>query len=339
MLNSFIRNNVLLVSKPPGHFKCSGGLLCVLFFYMFALSCRAATPVSLAFLPLPDGVPLIVERSAEKLLHESALANAPITLLKADFNLSAKKPNSDLVMMSLHDLAERVQALQVLELPFFYSGLTDIHQKMDAELGEQLRSIALKNGWVILEWWDEGMQAMSGNRRYDRRINLSGMEFILLRDDSMAQKQYKALNAWSRRVYPQSSQQLLHECVVGSRSATVARVWSERLDRVHLSLSLNKHRYEGHVLLAPLSRWQVLPETMRTQLKKTAQSLRGWQRNEALKHEQAALESLRKSGMDVYELSPEERRDFVQSLPPWRELLPASLSLEEKASLLSLAGD
>lgn len=326
------------ICKPPEHVKCSGGFAWVAVLWAVALSCAASTPLNLAF-SFANGLPPVVERSGEKLIQESAQNKLPINILKKRFNLSAKKPDSDLVVMSLHDLAEKVPALQVLELPFFYDGLTGIHNKMDGELGEQLRSIALKKGWVILEWWDEGMQAMTGNRRYDSRINLSGMEFILLRDDPMAQLQYTALNAWSRRVYPQSSQQLLHECVVGSRSATVARVWSERLDRVHLSLSLNKHRYEGHVLLAPLSRWQVLPETMRTQLKKTAQSLRGWQRNEALKHEQAALESLRKSGMDVYELSPEERRDFVQSLPPWRELLPASLSLEEKASLLSLAGD
>ena len=261
----------------------------------------------------------------------------PINLSEKAFNLSLTKPDSDLVVMSLHDLAEKVPALQVLELPFFYDGLTDIHKKMDGELGERLRGTALKNGWVILEWWDEGMQAMTGNRRYDRRINLSGMEFILLRDDPMAQLQYTALNAWSRRAYPQSSQQLLHECVVGSRSATVSQIWSERLDRVHLSLSLNRHRYEGHVLVAPLSRWKALPEAVRVKLKETAASMRAWQRSEALKLEQAALAELKKSGMDVYKLAAEQRKDFVKSLPSWAALLPASLSSEEKASLLAVA--
>ncbi len=333
----FASRHLRSTRKPPGHVKCPGGFAWLPVLWAMAFSCTASTPLSLAFSFPDEEPPLIVERSTEKLIQQSAQHKLSINISGKSFNLSVKKPDSDLVVMSLHDLAEKVPALQVLELPFFYDGLAGLHNKIDGELGEQLRSIALKNGWVILEWWDEGMQAMTGNRRYDKRINLSGMEFILLRDDPMAQLQYTALNAWSRRVYPQSSQQLLHECVVGSRSATVAQIWSERLDRVHLSLSLNQYRYEGQVLVAPLLRWKALPESVRMKLKNTAASMRAWQRKEALTLEQVALAELKKSGMDVYELSADQRKDFVKSLPPWQSLLPAALSSEEKAALLAAA--
>ncbi|VAW64905.1 hypothetical protein MNBD_GAMMA10-2315, partial [hydrothermal vent metagenome] len=73
------------------------------------------------------------------------------------------------------------------------------------------------------------------------------------------------------------------------------------------------------------------------QLQDTARSMRNWQRKEALKIEQASLQQLKKSGMDVYEITTEKRKDFVQSLPPWHKLLPASLSGDEKTDLLSLA--
>ena len=331
----FVKLFLNLALKSPDQLNWSGGFVCALFlFFSCSMSVSAA---SLSYSSSLDKKPAIIKNSLKKFNAVSAYKKISINVLNEDFNLSVEKPNSDLVVMSLHDLAERVPALQVLELPFFYNGLDDIHDRLDGEFGKQLQTIAQKNNWVILEWWDEGLHAMTGNRRYDQRINLSGMEFILLRDDPMAQLQFKSLNAWSRRVYPQSSQQLLHECVVGSRSATLAQIWSERLDRVHLSLSLNQSRYEGWVLMAPLSRWQALSKKEREQLSDAAKSMRSWQRDEALRLEKAALRNLQGTGMQVFEITAEQRQDFIKRLPAWDKLLPASLSAAEKKSLLSAA--
>lgn len=333
----FARTFFSFTSKPPGHVYGLGGFLCALFFYSLAATSHAAPTTTLSFSSIENKKPAAVKNSLKKLTQTLAQKDISLDILSADFNLSKDKPNSDLVVMSLHDLAEKIPALQILRLPFFYSDLTDIHQQMDGKLGKLLQQQAQQKGWVILEWWDEGLQVMTGNRRYDQRINLSGMEFVLLRDDPMAQLQFKSLNAWSRRVYPQSTQQLLHECVVASRSATLDRIWSDRLDRVHLSLSLSQHRYEGWVLLAPLSRWQTFTDARHKKLQTAAQSMRNWQRDESLSLEQAALRKLERHGMKIFQLTARQRKDFAQALPPWKTLLPATLSLAEKKSLLSTA--
>jgi len=277
----------------------------------------------------------IAQISVQQFIQTTNQHNPAIEIKTSVNQHTLENHSSDLMVMPLYKLAQKVPAIEVLELPFFYSGIKQIHNQLGGKQGEYLKQQALEKGWVILGWWDEGMQVFSGNRRYNQRVNLSGMEFILLHDDPMAKQQFKSFNAWSRQVTPQSSKQLLKECAVGSRSASLQRIWSERLDRVHLSLSLTQHRYEGWVLAAPLSRWKKLPTKLRQQLQQSALNMRDWQRLQANSREQESLEKLKQHNMKIFELSAEQHQEFVQRLPAWEDLLPGSLSAEEKQLLLT----
>jgi len=280
----------------------------------------------------------IAQISAQKFIQTASQQTVSIELKPGiQRGISVEQGRSDLILMPLHRLARQIPELAVLELPFFYSDIHQLHKQLDGKLGKYLKQQAYQRGWQILAWWDEGMQVFSGNRRYNERINLTGMEFILLRDDPMAELQFKSFNAWSRRVSAESSQQLLKECAVGSRSASLQRIWAERLDRVHLSVSLSRHRYEGWVLAAPLSGWQKLPEIQRQQLQQAAIQMQNWQRQQASHREQVALDKLKQNNMQIYELTPEKRQQFIQRLPAWPDLLPVSLSPETKQILLTTA--
>ncbi len=244
---------------------------------------------------------------------------------------------TDILLMPLRSLATQIPELEVLELPFFYQDITEVHRVIDGQLGKNLRKKAHQSGWEILAFQDEGMQVMSGNRRYNDRINLTGMHFIETRPDPMAKKQFLALDAWTETATPESQQTLLEQCRVGSRSTSLQRLWIERLDRVHLALSLSRHRYEGFVLIVPSAHWKRLPEETRKQLKILAAQLTPWQRDEAKKAEDYALDKLKKAGMSIHPLNKKQRQAFKERLPLWHDLLSEKLSLDERKALISTA--
>jgi len=241
------------------------------------------------------------------------------------------------LLLPLRSLATRVPALQVMELPFLFHDLDTVHAALDGELGGLLRRQARQRGWEILAFWDEGMHALSGNRRYDRAINLTGMEFILLRPDPVAEKQFTALDAWTRAARPQSREQLLRECMIGSRSASLQQIWRERLDRVHLDLTLSGHRYEGWVVVAAEPFWQGLSQQDRKKLQVLSAAATVWQRGDARQRNTAALARLRASGMSVYRLSQAQRDAFVKRLPSWKRLLSDRLDNALKTDLVTAA--
>ena len=243
----------------------------------------------------------------------------------------------ELLVMPLRSLATQVPALEVLELPFLFSDIESIHQAFADELGDLLREQTRQRGWELLALWDEGMQMLSGNRRYDRVINLTGMEFILLRPDPVAEKQFHAFDAWSRSARPQTREQLLRECMIGSRAATLSRLWHERLDRVHLALSLSTHRYEGWVVIAPLTSWNRRSEQERARLRKALSAMRDWQRADARQREKEALQQFETAGMQIYRLRAEQREEFAKRLPAWETLLSDSVPLALRKKLVAAA--
>ncbi len=243
----------------------------------------------------------------------------------------------DLIVMPLHSMATQVPALDVLELPFFFSEIQSVHQAFDGKLGSLLREQTRQQGWELLTLWDEGMHVMSGNRRYDHAINLTGMEFILLRPDLIAEKQFKAFDAWTRSARPQTREQLLRECMIGSRSASLQKIWYEKLDRVHLSLSLTKHRYEGWVVVAPLASWNSYGKKDQAALRKTFSAMRLWQHAQAQQRENKAQQKLQVSGMLLYKLTTTQRAEFIKRLPTWDALLSNKLSQTLKQKLITTA--
>lgn len=243
----------------------------------------------------------------------------------------------DIFLMPLHSLATQIPELEVLELPFFYQDINDVQRAIDSKLGELLRQKAHQSGWEILTFLDEGMHVMSGNRRYNDRVNLSGMSFLELRPDPMAKKQFLAFNAWTETAKPESQQALIEQCRVASRSTTLQRLWSERLDRVHLALSLSRHRYEGLVLIIPTQRWNQFPKATQSQLKTLAAQFTGWQRKQAQQFEDDALAKLKEKGMTIHPLSQKQRQTFKDRLPLWQDLLSDKLPLEARKTLITAA--
>lgn len=249
----------------------------------------------------------------------------------------AGAPRPHLHVLPLHDLARDVPELSVVQLPFFYPDLAAVQRALDGALGKRLKAAATVRGWQILAFWDEGMQVMSGNLAYTHTRALQGREFLLLRDDPMAEIELRALDVWSRQARPESLSQLHKECLVGSRSATMQQILAEQLARVHLDLTLTRHRYEGWVVAMRTADWVSLGEEERSALAEQLYGMRAWQRDQAAEVEAAALRELVKSAMTAHPLAPETWQTYRAMQPAWERFLPESLTPDSRLDLVVLA--
>jgi TRAP-type C4-dicarboxylate transport system substrate-binding protein len=261
------------------------------------------------------------------------LSNQKLSLTPS---LRNNETSADFKLVPLYERATEIPAQQGLTLPFYYQVLVALHRSLDNGLLDLLKNKSRTAGWELLAVWDEGLRHFSGNRRFDRRINLTGMEFILLNPDPVAEKQYRAFDAWTRDARPSSQQELLKQCLVGSRADTLQRIWQDRLDRVHLDISLSGHRYKGWVLVSAVERWQQISIDTKQSIQNVLLKMQSWQRQEALLRETAALEYLKDRNMTVHHLTEEQRQVFRARLPEdMATLLPDALSADEKQQLLT----
>jgi TRAP-type C4-dicarboxylate transport system substrate-binding protein len=278
----------------------------------------------------------LVWTSAQHLAE--AGANGDPTLVVTDASARATVPGPlGLRILPLHDLAREVPELTVLQLPFFFPDLASVHRAQDGELGAALREAARARGWEILALWDEGLHVMSGNLPYTHPRALQGKEFVLLRDDPIAEMELRALAVWSRRVTPHSLARLHTECVVSSRSATLRQIRSEQLARVHLDLTLSRHRYEGWVVAMRSETWGRLDQEERAGLIERLAGMRDWQRERARQEEDAALNELLRDGMTAHPLPASLWSTYGAMQPSWEGFLPAALTPDSRARLVALA--
>ena len=273
--------------------------------------------------------------SAQILATAADAHGLALELAAAGTNDAGRSPH--LVIMPLRSLATQVPALEVLELPYFYSDLAAVHRATDGSLGDALRDAARAQGWEILAFWDEGLHVMSGLRRYDRAVNLTAMEFLLTRPDPVAERQLLAWNATPRHIRARNREAVLRECLIASRAATLQELQREGLERVHMTLALTGHRYEGWLLIAPVDAWRALPAAQRATLEEILPQVTAAQRAEAARREQAALEYLRAAGMMVHALDEAQRQAYIERLPPWPELLSREIGQTLRRELLAAA--
>lgn len=277
----------------------------------------------------------LVWAAAEEWQARLSQQSYPLTLSASGDGMPAA--HADIAIVPVQIFSQHVPAISVLELPFLFADLPAVHRGLDGGLGAALRGEAERAGWHLLAVWDEGMQSLSGNQPYNRVQNLAGIEFAVLRPDPVEEATLQALDAWTRNVRPNSLARMAQECLVNSRSATLQEMWRENLYRVHLNLTLTRHRYDGWVVVVPDGRWKRLPPAARRALAASLQQLAPWERDEAARREAEALKNLTGAGLEAVELSAAERDAMRARLLPLERLLPDAISPSLRRRLLALA--
>ncbi len=309
-----------------------GVRVCALVLALGAAAATASRPVPVE-VRVPDAAHVAWTSTAH--LSESARAGG----VELSAIPTGPSPSSDgqLVVMAIHEFARLVPAISVLELPFFYRDLSTLHRAVDGALGIELRAAARDRGWELLAIWDEGMELMSGNIPFLQPQVLSGKEFVILREDPIAERNFRALDVWTRHVSPESIAQLQTECVVSGRSVTAQQIVREQLARVHLDVTMSRHRYAGWVVAMRKDAWGRLDARKRSALTRTLGTMSAWQRDHARLEEERALAALKRDGMSTYPLPPESWNRYRQMQPAWESFLPEALSQDQKRRLVEAA--
>lgn len=296
-------------------------LALILFLFAAAVGrAEAGLPIAIAA-PDAQHIAWISAQRFAEVARERGVELAPARASSAGESGDA----ATLTVVPVREFTRTLPELSALELPFFYPDLAAVHRALDGELGAALKSAARERGWELLAVWDEALQLMSGNIAYTDPFHLRGAEFVLLREDPIAEIELRALDSWSRSARPDSLVQLQKECLVSSRSTTAQQMVRERLARVHLDVTLSRHRYEGWAVAMPAAAWAALTLSQRDGISAALRALSDWQRDRALEEEQAALRVLIKDGMSAHALAADTWRGYRAMQPDWGSFLPAGV--------------
>ncbi len=117
-----------------------------------------------------------------------------------------------------------------------------------------------------------------------------------------------------------------------------ANIINAKFYEVQKYMTLTRHQYNPQIVLVSKKFWDGLNDEEKTVLQQAAVEARDFQRKVSREQDAAALEEIRKTGMEVSELSPEETQKLRDAVKPMIEKFSADIGQETVEALFKEIG-
>ncbi len=205
---------------------------------------------------------------------------------------------------------------QVFDLPFVFKSKEAAYKALDGELGDRLAETLLPLGLRNLAYAENGFRHISNNRApIHTPEDLAGFK-IRTMENPVHMATFKALGANPTPISFGELYTALQQKVVDAQENPIPLVYTSKFYEVQKYYSLTGHVYAATVLLMNEPFFASLPEDLQKVVVEGAVRYRTYQRELSQKQDEEMIAKLREAGMEVNELTEEEKRPFIEKTLP-----------------------
>lgn len=227
---------------------------------------------------------------------------------------------------------------QVFDLPFMFKSKEVAFRALDGDLGKAADELLKPLGMRNLGFGENGYRHISNSRKpITKPEDLSGLK-IRTMEIPLHVSFFKMLGA---NPTPMSFGELytaLQQKTVDGQENPVVLVYTSKFYEVQKYYSLTGHLYSATILVANDDFFGGLPEDLWKIVEEAGKRYVVEQRAMADEQEKVFLEDLKKAGMEVNELTPEQKQLFIDATLPvydeYKDIIGADLvEMAKKANL------
>ena len=206
-------------------------------------------------------------------------------------------------------------ALQVLDLPFLFPDTKILDQVLDGPVSDAIyKPMAAKN-ILGLNWFYSGFKQFTGNFPIRKPEDFKGHK-IRVMPAPVLREQFKALGASPVPIDFQELYNALQQGVVDGQENPLTTIVSMKFYEVQKYMTLSNHAFLGYVFVTSKTFYDSLPEKYQKLLRDSARKAGPYERNLVREREKGFLETIKKGGVTVIELKPEEKQAFQKAVEP-----------------------
>jgi TRAP-type C4-dicarboxylate transport system substrate-binding protein len=233
---------------------------------------------------------------------------------------------------------ERVQALNILEVPYIFDDLPSAHAALDGDLGARLtEAVREATGFEMLGYWDNGFRHLTNRLRPVKKPEDCAGMTVRMQPNQYHEAMIRAWGATPVAVELKRGIELIANLEVDAQENPLANTVAYGVDRVHNHVTMSGHLYGARGLFANRSQFDRLPPDLRVLVLTAARRAIALQRGLASATERELRSRLENSGLQFVDLTPEEKIAFQEASRPAidlarRELGDELFQLAAKAS-------
>ncbi|AXH98312.1 C4-dicarboxylate ABC transporter substrate-binding protein [Sporosarcina sp. PTS2304] len=221
--------------------------------------------------------------------------------------------NVEMTIPAVAPLASFIDKFMVFDLPFLFDDNEAAYRALDGEVGEgllkELESKKLKG----LVFGENGFRHMSNNKgAITSPADIKGLKFRTL-ENPLHTDTFKAFGANASPFAFGELYTALQQGTYDAMESPISLYYLNKFYEVQSDVTLTAHVYAATILLMNNEFFNGLPEDLQEVVMNAAKEFRTEQRKIAQKQDIEFMENLREEGMEIHEITPEQRDLFRQA--------------------------
>ncbi len=208
---------------------------------------------------------------------------------------------------------------RVFDLPFLFDDLDAVLRFMKSEKGRELLRAMEDKGLLGLDYWINGMKQISANKPLLVPEDAKGLKFRIQQSDVL-EAQFEALGAVPQKMAFAEVYGALQQGVVDGQENTWTNIYTKKFYEVQDGITESNHGIISYLVVTSKEFWEGLPDDIRGELRACLDEATELANSTAEKLNQEAKQKIIEAGVEVRQLTPEQREAWRQAmLPVWEQ--------------------
>ncbi|MCJ9751584.1 TRAP transporter substrate-binding protein [Neorhizobium sp. BETTINA12A] len=222
----------------------------------------------------------------------------------------------EMLVLNAGILSSNVKAFGAVDLPFLFNSGEEADKVMDGAFGKSLSDKLPATGLVGLAYWELGFRNLTNNRRPVTKLeDIKGLKIRTLQSPIPIE----LFNSLGANAVPLPYTELytaLETGTVDGQENPFANIINAKFYEVQKYLTVTRHQYNPQIVLISKKFWDGLNDEEKGILQSAATEARDFQRKVSREADAKALDEIKKTGMQVTELSPAETQKIRDAVKP-----------------------
>ncbi len=231
----------------------------------------------------------------------------------------------EITVLNAGILGAQVKEFAVYDFPFLFNNAAEADAVTDGPFGQKLSARLEDKGLHGLGYWDLGFRNLTNSKRpIAKADDIAGLKIRVIQSPIYIDL-FAALGANATPMpFPELYPALDQKAVDGQENPNTV-ILSSKFAEVQKHLTQTRHIYNPQALIVSRKTWDGLSAEEKKLITDAASEATAFQRQVSRGAADSALESLRKAGMTVTELSPAETAKLRDKVKPVIDKYTASV--------------
>ncbi len=234
--------------------------------------------------------------------------------------LKALKLNSaQMACPSFSKFTKTVPQLALFDLPFLFRDMDHVHKVQDGEVGQKLKDLVAKKGFVVLDYWDNAFKQLTSSKKaLLMPEDAKGQKFRIM-SSKVLEEQFKAVGAIPQVMPFSEVYSALAQGVIDGQENTNSNIYTKKFYEVQKYMTVSNHGYLGYLVVMSKKFYDSLPKDLQEAVKQAMKEATAKEREYAAQLDKEQFNKIKeyanKTGkLKIYELNDEQKKAWKEAM-------------------------